>query len=229
MVKKRSRTIIFIAIVTAIIIILAFIIFTNLGAQSSLAASPGVRKGDEFIYDIKGYWSSNDPDLTAPESVQELNMTDWYKVTVTNVDGAEITLGTIWHFSNGTELTGTGNVNVETGIHYPTDGFWAIYAANLKANDFVRPTGPDRSTINQTSTRDYASGTRETNRISLQLEYYDANDPTYSTTWTEYMNTQFDKQTGVLVELRDTSVYTNPDMTITLVWTIKDTNRWTVA
>ena len=225
MVKKRSRTIIFLAVVTAIIIILAFIILTNLGSQSGIVA--GVKKGDEFIYDIKSYWSSTDPDLTVPVSVEQINMTDWYKVAVTNVDSAEITITTTWHFSNGTELQGTGNVNLETGIHYPTEGFWAIYAANLKANDYTRPNGPDRSTINETATRDYASGARETNRISLVLEYYDANDP--STTWTEYMNTHFDRQIGILVELSDRSVYTNPDVTVTLIWTLKDTNRWTVS
>ena len=228
MVKKRSRTIIFIAIVTSIIIILSFLILTNLSSQG-LVAAPGVRKGDEFTYDLKGYWSSNDPEATIPENLPQINMTDWFKVTITDVNGADITIETVWHFNNGTEITGTGNINVETGIHYPTNGFWGIYASNLKANDFVRPTGPDRSTINQTSTRNYASGTRETNRISLEIKYYDANDPTYTTTWTEYMNTHFDKQTGILVELRDTSVYTNPDQTITLLWTIINTNRWQIS
>jgi hypothetical protein len=228
MAKKGFRKIIFIAIVTAIIIILAFVILTNLGSQG-LVAAPGVRKGDEFTYDLKGFWSSTDLNATIPENLHQINMTDWFRVTVTDVTGADVAINTIWRFSNGTEITGTGNINVETGIHYPTNGFWGIYASNLKANDFARPTGPDRSTINQTSTRNYASGTRETNRISLELKYYDANDPTYTTTWTEYMNTHFDKQTGVLVELRDTSVYTNPDQTITLLWTITSTNRWTVS
>lgn len=228
MVKKRSRTIIFIAIVAAVIIILSFLILTNLSSQG-LVAAPGVRKGDEFTYDLKGYWSSNDPEATIPENLPQINMTDWFKVTITDVNGADITIETGWHFNNGTEITGTGNINVETGIHYPTNGFWGIYASNLKANDFVRPTGPDRSTINQTSTRNYASGIRETNRISLEIKYYDANDPTYTTTWTEYMNTHFDKQIGILVELRDTSVYTNPDQTITLLWTITNTNRWQIS
>jgi hypothetical protein len=219
--------IIFLAIVTAIIVILAFVIVTNLGSTSDVVA--GVKKGDEFTYDLKGYYSSNDPDETAPVALLDINMTEWYKITVTSVVGPEVTIDTTWRFSNGTELTGTGNVNVETGIHYPTEGFWAIYAANLKANDFTRPNGPDRSTINETSTRDYASGTRETNRISLVLQYYDANDPSYTTTWTEYMNTHFDRQVGILVELRDISVYTNPDVTITLVWTLTNTNRWKVS
>jgi hypothetical protein len=224
MVKKRSRTIIFIAIITAIIIVLAFIILTNLGSQGTVA---GVKAGDEFIYDIKGYWTSNDPDLTVPTAVEQLNMTDWYKVAVANVEGAEVTFATTWHFINGTELQENRNVNVETGMKYPTEGFWQIYAANLGENDFVRPIGPDRSTINETATRNYASGARETNRISIVLEYYDSNNP--STTWTEYQNIHFDRQVGILVEFSDKSIYTNPDVTITQVWTLTETNRWTVS
>lgn len=228
MFKKRSRVIL-LAILAVIIIIVAFVIFTYLGSQSGLVAVSGVNAGDEFTYDIKGFWSSPDPDAAPSESFLEFNLTEWYKVTVTGVSGAEVSINTTWRFNNGTELEGTGTVNVETGITYPTRGFWAIYAANLRADDYVRPIGPDRSTINETTTRDYgAGGTRETNLISLVLEYYDADDPTYSTTWTEYINTHFDRQTGMLVELRDTNVYTNPQMTLTLLWTIRDTNVWTI-
>lgn len=222
MFKKRSRAISFIAIVSVVIIIVAFVIFTYSGS--------GVKEGYVFTYDIKCFWSSQDPDAAPSESFLQYNMTEWYKVTVTGVSGADISITTTWRFNNGTEVEETSTINVETGIAYPTGGFWAIYAANLKAGDYVRPLGPDRSTINETTTRDYgAGGTRETNRISLILEYYDANDPTYSTTWTEYMNTHFDRNTGILVELRDTNVYTNPDVTLTILWTIRDTNVWTIS
>jgi hypothetical protein len=226
MVKKRSRRILFIAILLVVIIILAFVIF--LGSQSGQVV-PGVKEGDEFIYDVKGFWSSNDPNATLPETFLQLNMTEWYKVTVTGVSGSEVSINTTWRFTNETELTGQGTVNVETGICYPTDGFYGVYAANLQVNGRLRPLGIDRSTINQTSTRDYASGTRETNTVSLVLEYYDADDPTNSTTWTEYMNTHFDRQIGILVELRDINVYTNPQQTLTIVWKIKESNVWTIS
>ena len=229
MFKKRSRVIL-LAILSVIIIIVAFVIFIYLGSQSGPVAVSGVNAGDEFTYDIKGFWSSSDPDVTPSESFLQFNLTEWYKVTVTGVSDAEISINTTWRFNNGTELEGTGTVNVETGITYPTGGFWAIYTANLRAGDYVRPMGVDRSTINETTTRYYgAGGTRETNSILLILEYYDADDPTYSTTWTDYMNTYFDRQTGMLVELRDTNVYTNPQRTLTILWTIKDTNVWTIS
>lgn len=228
MVKKRSRVVYLLVILVFTILILAVIIFTYLGTQSVVV--PGVAAGDVFTYEVKGLWESDDPNATISDSLLQLNMTEWYRVTVTGVSGAEVSINTTWRFNNGTEVEGTGTVDVETGIKYPTEGFWAIYATNLMAGDYVRPIGADRSTINETTTREYgAGGTRETNRISLVLEYYDANDPTYSTTWTEYMNTHFDRQTGMLVELHDANVYTNPQVTLTILWTIKDTNVWTIS
>jgi hypothetical protein len=224
--KKRSRVIL-LAILSVIIIIVAFIIFTYLGSQSDLVAAPGVKAGDEFTYDIEGFWSSQDPDAAPPESFFELNMTEWFKVTVTAVSGAEVSFNTTWRFNNGTEFERADSVNVETGIKYPSDAFYLIYAANLKANDFVRPLGLDRSTVNETATKQYASGTRETNRLSLVQEFYDENDP--ARTWTKHTNIRFDRQTGVLVELRYINVYTNPDMTLTILWTIRDTNVWTIS
>jgi len=232
MVKKkrsRSRLILGVAVLSAVIIILAFIVFTYLEAQSAQAAVPGVRAGDVFTYDIRGIYSSNDPNATMPESFLQFNMTDWYRITVTNVSDAQVSINTAWHFSNGTELDGDGYVNLETGINYPSQGFWAIYAANLRAGDLVRPNGIDRSTINETITKDYGSGTRETNHLSLVLQYYDANDPTGTKTWTEYMSTYFDRQTGMLVQFSDISMYTNPTMTLTVTWTLRDTNVWAVS
>jgi hypothetical protein len=227
--KKRSRKILFIAItiILVVVIILAFVIF--LGSQP-VQIVPGVKEGDEFIYDVMGFWNSNDPNATLPEAFLQLNMTEWYQITVTGVSDAEVSINTTWRFNNGTELKGTGTVNVETGIYYPTEGFWAIYAANLKADDRLRPLGPDQSTINETTTRNYGAGsTRETNRVSLVLQYYDADDPTFSTTLTEYINTHFDRQTGMLVELRDISVYSKPQMTLIILWKIKDSNVWAVT
>ena len=225
--KKRSRLVLLAAIVLVIVIILAVVIYINLGTQSSAQLVAGVKKGDTFTYELQALWDSNDPQATISNNILQVNMTDWYRVTITNVSSENISIATTWRFKNGTELEGSGTVNIETGIAF--GGFWAIYAANLKANENIRPTGPDRSTINATETREYASGTRETNRISLVLEYSDTNDPTGSTTWTEHLNIHFDKQTGMLVELSDTSEYTNPEVTTTLIWTIKDTNVWTVS
>jgi hypothetical protein len=228
MLGKRSLLIL-LSILSIIIIIVTFVVFTHLGLQSDLVAVPGVKGGDYFTYDIKSFWISPDPDVTPEEDFLEINQTEWFKVSVIEVSGAEVSINTIWRFNNGTELERTGTMNVEAGIYYPTDGFWAIYATNLKAGDYVRPFGLDRSTVNKTSSTQYAGGSRETNRISLVQEAYDANDPTYTRTWIEYRTVYFDRQTGMLVELRDINVTTNPDLTETIVWTIVDTNVWAIS
>jgi hypothetical protein len=223
MFKKRSHVIL-LAISAAIIIITAFMAYAYLGSQH------GLNVGDEFTYDIKGYWSSDDPDVTPSENFFELNMTEWFKVTVTAVSDEEVSIDTTWLFNNGTEVKATSTINLKTGITYPSGGFWAIYAPNLKAGDYVRPVGPDRSTINETQTSDYGAGvTRDTNLVSVMQESYDANDPTYTRTLTEYTNVHFDKQTGILVELRYVSVFTNPELRLTAVWTIIDTSVWTIS
>jgi hypothetical protein len=224
MIKKKAG--LFIAILVVIIVVLGFVIL--LGSQSNPGAVPGVKEGDEFIYDIKGSWSSDDPEVTFPESFSQLNMTDWYKITVMEVSGSEVTIEAIWRFTNGTEFTGTGAVNVETGIYNPTEGFWAIYGANLRVNDRIRPLGPDRSTVNETITTNYGGGsTRETNRVLLVREYYDADDP--ASTLIEYININFDKNTGMLVELLDMSVYNNPEQTLIILWKLRESNVWDVA
>jgi hypothetical protein len=224
MFKKRSRVIL-LAISAAIIIIAALMIYTYFFSHQ------GLQVGDQFTYDIKGFWGdSSDPDVTPSPSFLELNMTEWFKVTVTDVSEEEVSINTSWLFNNGTEVNATSTINLKTGITYPSEGFWAIYAPNLNKGDYIRPTGPDRSTVNETQTRDYGAGvTRETNLVSLKQEAYDANDPTYTRTLTEYTNTHFDRQTGMLVELHYVSVYTNPDMTLTVTWKITDSNVWNIS
>jgi hypothetical protein len=224
--QKRSRNLIYLAIAVIVIVIVAFVIYTSWGSQGETGVVPGVRVGDEFTYSINGFFSSNDPNATAPEGFMELNMTEWFKVLVTDVSDQDVTVGTTWRFTNGTELNATSSINVDTGIPYPTNGFYPIYAANLKANDYIRPHGPDRSTINETSNRQYASSTRQTNRRTISIPAYDENDP--SRTWIETPTIYFDKQTGMLVELRDVNVYTNPQMTLTVLWKLMDTNVWKV-
>ncbi len=225
--KRQSRVAILLSILIFVIIILAIIIYTNLGQQPAQAI-PGVAKGDVFTYNVMGKVDTKDPDAEIPAQIIDLNNTEWYRVTVTDVSGPDVSIDTVQHFKNGTEIAGTGTVNVETGINSPVNGFWTIFAANLRKNDRIRPNGPERSTINATLNRDYGVGvTRETNALSIITQYYDSENP--DITYTEYGNTWFDRQTGMLVELRYISVYTDPQVTLTLLWKIRDTNRWAVS
>jgi hypothetical protein len=226
--KRQSRLIVLLALLLFVIIILAIIIFTNLGMQPAQAAVPGVAKGDVFTYDVMGIVNSKSSDAEVPSQFLDLNNTEWYKVTVADVSGPEVSIDTTQHFKNGTEVTGTGTVNVETGINSPVNGFWTIFASNLRENDRIRPNGPERSTVNMTIPTDYgAGGIRETNTLSIITSYVDQDNA--DKTYTEYGNTYFDQQTGMLVKLRYISVYTDPQVTLQLLWELKETNRWAIS
>ena len=226
--KRKSRLIVFLALLLFVIIILAIVVFTNLGMQPAQAAVPGVAEGDFFTYEVMGIVNSKSSDAEIPSEFINLNNTEWYRVTVTDVSGPEVSIETAQHFKNGTEVTGIGMVNVETGIASPINGFWAIFASDLKENDRVHPISPDWSTVNQTITRNYgAGGIRETNALTLINTYVDQDDS--SITYTEYGNTYFDRQTGMLVELRYISIYNKPEVTLQLLWKITDTNRWAIS
>ena len=181
--------------------------------------------GDVFTYELEGLWEPNDPNATISDTILQLNMTEWYRVTITNVSDPEILIHTVWRFKNGTEIEGEGKVDIETGIS--SGGFYAIYAANLKAGESTHPMGFDQVTINSTVIREYPGGTRETNRLILAAQFYNVNDPTRL--YNDYRTIQFDKQTGMMVEFRNQNIYNNPKMTETILWKLRDSNVWTVT
>ena len=224
--KNKYRLLIAISAVLVITVLLAVTIF--LGSPLANEVTPGVRVGDEFIYDITSSWDSDDPNATVVDYYVQLNTTEYYKIAVTDVNGSKVSIKTIWRFANETEIEQKSTMDVNTGIAYPYNAFWAIYAANLQKNDRIRPSGASRAIVNETETKEYTSGLREINVVSLTEQYYDADDPTYSTTWNEYMVTEFDKQTGMLVEFHDISIFNNPSQTYTISWILLETNVWDI-
>jgi hypothetical protein len=200
--------------------LLVLLCLTMVGRAWAQIRVPGVVPGDMFTYDVTAFWSSNDPNATAPADLLLVNMTEYYRVIITGVSGADVLTQNIWHFTNGNETPTGGSVNVETGNS--TGEFWAIVASNLGVNDLLHPSGQDMITVNATVMRNYVGGERETNHLMLT---YQGSDNTNSV---EYVDYYFDKQTGMLVELRDTTTYSNPTKTITRYWKIKDSNVWVV-
>jgi len=194
---------------------------TMIGSAWAQTRIPGVYQGNIFTYDVTAMWSSNDSNAVAPADVLDINKTEYYRVTIGAVSGAEITTQTVWHFTNGTETTTVGTINVETGI--TNNGFWAIVAGNLGVNDRLHPSGSNYITVNSTEMRDYLGGARETNKLTLTLTGSDAKGD-----YIEYVNYYFDKQTGMLVFLNDATVYSDPTTTVTKIWKIKESNVWVV-
>ena len=220
----------FLAIIVLVIIcvvsVAAIFWVQSLPQTPSKTVESGLTAGNVFTYNIKGLATKTGPNATIPESFLELNQTEWYRVNITSVSGSEVSYNATWRFINGTEFEQASKVNVATGAGNPD--FWAIYAANLTAKDLVRPSGSDGFTVNDTETRTYKGGNRETNLLSIQSQFYDSSDPTYSKTYNDYMYVYFDKQTGMLVELRNIQLYSDPQLILTIEWKLADSNVWNI-
>jgi hypothetical protein len=179
--------------------------------------------GNEFVYSLKSSWMSNDPNAAMPNGLADINLTDYYKVAVTAVSGANVSTHTKWHYKNGTDVETDGSVNTETTAYQ--GGFWTIIASNLNEKDRVHPNlQEDQSTINETVMWDYGGYKRDTNH--LDLEFLNEASDIPGSTYRERVNTYFDKQTGALVQLEDTHIYHTPDLTFAVTWTLISQNAW---
>jgi hypothetical protein len=106
--------------------------------------------------------------------------------------------------------------------------FWAIYPSNLTLYSLVRPSGTDGMIVNETETRTYNYGPRTTNVMSVQNEFVNNNDPTLSTSFNDYLYVHFDRITGMLVELKEIKIYSDPQIILTVDWQLQYTNVWSV-
>jgi len=226
MFKKLYKTILLILIVfLCVIAIVALLLYQPLVDQTpNETVVAGVAAGDVFTYSIRGYATIIDANATVPEWVFQVNMTEWYKVTITQVNDSEVSFSATWRFSNRTEIDKTGKVNIKTGIGNSQD-FWAIYASGLEAGDYARPFGATGQVINATEKRTYKSGERETNSILAETTFY-ADD---GGTCDSFRSIYFDKQTGMLVEFVNTELYSNPQLFLKLEWKLVDSTVWDVS
>ena len=225
MFKNRYVTILLILVVFLCVIAAAALwSYQPPADQTPGEAVAGVAAGDVFTYSIRGYATKIDSNATIPEWVFQVNMTEWYKVTITQVNDSEVSFSATWRFSNGTERDTTGKVNIKTGLGNSQD-FWAVYASGLEAGDYTRPYGATGQVINATEMRTYKSGERETNSILAETTFYATDDSTCDS----FRSIYFDKQTGMLVEFVNTEVYSNPQLFLKLEWKLVDSTVWDVS
>jgi hypothetical protein len=162
----------------------------------------------------------------------QINGTVAYNVTVSAVIDVNVTATNTWKFSNGTELNSLVTLDTDSGTLFFSVYDWAFlgfYNANLGVNDVLYPGGnlTDPIRINQTTTREYASGKRDTNVVIISYDSSLASDPTNSTVGTTTITHYIDKATGVLVERK---IFTEfPDQNGTELWKLKSTNLWAVS
>lgn len=162
----------------------------------------GVAEGDWFTYELDAIWNSTDPDTPFPPldygDWEIMNGTEWVKMTITGVSGTNISFQYLTHYKNGTEEIGYGYIDVDTGEE--ADGALTVISANLGVNDSIYASG-DYSTwaINETVTRTYPDGVRETNHINMTYEFsWTTNELHYRLY--QSINLYWDKETGILAE-----------------------------
>jgi hypothetical protein len=160
----------------------------------------GVSQGDVFEYDMVSHWNSLSTD-TVPAELLELNQTERIIVTVTEVSGSRISTQVTTRYRNGTEINSDGFCDIETGELLEGPPF---IGADLGKNDLVNPSASEPWYINETVTRTYKDGPRETNH--LRLEHIEDSDTVGE--FTQIYDYYFDKSTGVLVEYTSEFSYT---------------------
>ena len=221
---------------TITISLLIILCFGVVGQALAQTRTPGVKANDYLVYNITTHWNPASTSEAAPSILVDLNNTKQYNVTITGVSGANVTTNQLWDFVNGTELPYLVVWNLETAeSYYMSSQFEGIIGANLGVGDLLHPSGNDSLTINQTITRDYASGARDTNVVQLSSPVQNStidsatNQTTYTTIGNQDVTFYIDKATGVLVEQRSEISSLTPVESGSTVWTLKETNLWNVS
>ena len=225
--KKSSHKNLLITITLIVVLVVALVAAYYATLPPPKRATVGVHVGDSFTYSITGISSLQSEEATISPGFEQYNQTDYYRVSVEGITDTNVSLSTVWRFLNGTEVTGQQMINLTDGKQSVENGFWAIYSANLKVGNPIRPTD-DRLTVNETDTKIYANSTRERNYWFIENEFYDVNDPTQGTLRYDYTAVYFDKATGMLVNLNNITAYNNPLKTEALTWKLISCTIWDV-
>ena len=159
--KKSKHTKVYAAIILVAILAIATgaIVYTS-QKFSHKASLVGVQVGDTFTYNITGSCSDVVPTVDYPGFYQ-LNDTQYYKVTVTGIQGDNVTLKTDWVFVNGTDIAQQQTIDLSNGLMTDASGFSFLFPSNLKVSDPIYPQMSSTVPVNATLTQTYASGTRE--------------------------------------------------------------------
>ena len=225
--RKKSSKKLYLTLVLLVILIVAVAAIVYASQPAPVTAKVGLQVGDTFTYSIKGF-SNLTVGATETPGFSQNNETDYYMVTITNVNGTSITMNTAWRLLNGTETDSKQTIDLSTGAKTDPTGFWAIYSSNLNVGDLLRPKGFDGVTVNGTNTQEYASSTRTRNFFTMSGEFYDVRDPTHNTLMYDNRAVYFDKQTGMLTYFIDYQDFNNPLMTEVITWTLVNSSVWAV-
>jgi hypothetical protein len=193
-------------------IILACVPIFLLLAMISISATaptrePGVAVGNMFKYgNLSFTWYSNNESAAPPPEWKSLNETEWFSFTVQSIIDTNVTCSLQAHYTNGTDVSEGGWIDVNTGDN--ENMTWFLIAANLNPNDSIYTMGDYSTwTINETIQKTYNGVQRDINHINMTIE---ESEPPYA-----YVNVSenfyWDKATGAIMEL---SVFYNETINI---------------
>jgi hypothetical protein len=232
--RKRQYLIrnILVAITVIVIILIAtFVAFysdmNSKKAQTS-TANPTLNVGDTFTYKLTGSSVLGSADTVIPEEFMQYNDTDYYQVTIAEINGSQVYLNAKWQFKNGTQITGPQVIDLSTGASAEVNGFTYLYPSNLNATDLLYPKETSGLFVNSTSPQKFVNSTRATNYWSTEDQYMDTSDQTGNTMRNDFIAVYFDKQTGMLDKLTRIEFFTNPEIEFIITWQLTSSNVWTV-
>jgi hypothetical protein len=159
------------------------------------AGSVGVSEGDWFMYGFSFDFSSDDSEMEIPEDIpfDFLGGGEAIRFDVLGVSGSNVTGQFSVSYGNGTQEVVTGWVDVATG-----EGDFAnwLISSGLEAGDYVYSSMMDEM-INETVMLQTETGMIETSHIE-----YSMGEPIGDAYYVFGVNMYWDRQTGVMVEMR---------------------------
>ena len=224
---KKSRSKLYFAIILVLILGVAVtaVVYATMTAPK---VEVGVKVGDTFTYSLKGTSTLIDETAVETPGFSNYNNTDYYKITVTSLNGSSVSMDTSWRFLNGTEVNSAQTIDVGNGQKSDENGFWAVYPANLNIGSALRPTGYDETHVNNTDTYTYTGSVRERCFWRINNQFYDVRDESRETLMYDYRDIFFDRETGMLTSFTTHQFYNNPEMELVIVWTLVDSSVWEV-
>jgi hypothetical protein len=202
-------------ILTSTFLLLALVV-----GASAQTRKVGVSVGNTFRYSAHSGWTSTDPNAVPASSLLDVNDSQWVEFTVTAISATRITAQGATLYKNGTEITQGAWIDVTTGNGENLTNF--IISANLAPGDSIYNSA-DYNTwiINETVSRTYQTGARDTNHFNSTLS---SGTDIYLTSW------YWDKSTGVAVEALVGTISQSGSYTTTqlIVFEIISSGLWIV-
>ena len=208
--KKLNKTYLSIIVLVVLLAVVVAAVYVSQPKREI-----GVKAGDIFTYKMTGDIVVPSDDVAVPENFLDIDNIEYYRVEITKVEYPMVSYTESTQFKNGTNFSFDDTINVESGATM-SGGFWGVFITNLTVGNLARPDVTDGITINSTETRTYLDGKRQTNFMRAEAVFYDVEDPALSRTYNVYTYIYVDRQLGILVELTDMKMYSDPQIMLTV-------------